>query len=192
MHARSPLPWAVGIAAVLLAAPLAAQQGHGRLAAGQQQMQGGRPGAATNEEGQPAKLPKLPDGVSLDLIRQGDDVFHDAGRCFVCHGADATGQPNAGSALTQGLYFVPEDWRASAALVTQGLPEAVTRSAISMPPRGGKSNLTDDQIHAVAAYVWAISQVRGEPWPGGHESHKQMVPIAATTGTAAGGIQIKR
>jgi mono/diheme cytochrome c family protein len=177
---------AVAVGLACLAAPLAGQQDNARTA-GQEKPAGGRPGASTNEEGQPAALPRLPEGVTLELIRRGDDIFHEAGRCFVCHGADATGRPNAGSALTQGLYFVPEDWRAIATLVTQGLPEPVTRSAIAMPPRGGKSNLSDDQIQAVAAYVWAISQVRGEPWPGGHESHESMVPLAATTGTAAGG-----
>lgn len=47
-----------------------------------------------------------------------------------------------------------------------------------MPPRGGRSDLTDAQVKLVAAYVWAISQARGEPWAGGHQSHDPPVPNA--------------
>ena len=54
-----------------------------------------------------------------------------------------------------------------------------------MPPRGGKSDLTPDETRAIAAYVWAISQTRGEPWPGGHATHASMVPPGSTAGTAA-------
>jgi hypothetical protein len=65
-----------------------------------------------------------------------------------------------------------------------GLPEELTRSSIAMPPRGIHSSLNTDQVRRVAAYVWAISQTRGEPWPGGHTSHStsSVVTIARTTG----------
>jgi mono/diheme cytochrome c family protein len=142
-------------------------------------------GVATNEEGQPARLPPLPAGMTLDGIRTGDSLFHAKGNCFACHGADATGLPDAGSALTMGLNFVPLEWRPIDSLIIAGIPDGITRSAIRMPPRGGKSDLTDDEARAVAAYVWAISQTRGEPWPGGHTTHVAMVPPGSTTGTSA-------
>jgi hypothetical protein len=47
----------------------------------------------------------------------------------------------------------------------------VTRTPIAMPPRGAQSNLTDQETRLIAAYVWAISQVKDEPWPGGHRTH---------------------
>jgi mono/diheme cytochrome c family protein len=143
------------------------------------------PLTATNEDGQPTRLPPLPRGVTLDLVRSGDDVFHGKGHCFACHGADGEGLPNAGSALTLSLSFVPTELAPIDSVIMFGIPESVTRSAISMPPRGGKSDLSTDETLAVATYVWAISQVRGEPWPGGHRSHVNMVPAAALTGTAA-------
>jgi mono/diheme cytochrome c family protein len=146
----------------------------------------GVPLSQTNEDGQPTRIPPLPPGVTLDLVRTGDDVFHGKGHCFACHGADGEGLPNAGSALTLSLNFVPIEVAAIDSIIMFGIPEAITRSAIAMPPRGGKSDLSADETRAVAAYVWAISQVRDEPWPGGHRTHVDMIPAAAVTGTAAG------
>jgi mono/diheme cytochrome c family protein len=154
-------------------------------AAAQQRNSPGAPLSQTNEDGQPRKLPPLPEGVTLDLIRTGDDVFHGKGHCFACHGAEAEGLPNAGSALTLSLNFIPAEIAAIDSVITYGIPEPVTRSAISMPPRGGKWDLTTDEMLAAAAYVWAISRVQGEPWPGGHGAHLNMVPAAALAGTAA-------
>lgn len=142
-------------------------------------------GLPTNEEGQPPRLPPLPAGLTLDAIRAGDSLFHGKGHCFACHGADATGLPDAGSALTMGLNFVPAEWAPIDSVIVVGMPEAVARSAIGMPPRGGKSDLTSDETRAIAAYVWAISQTRGEPWPGGHATHAASAPPGSTTGTAA-------
>jgi mono/diheme cytochrome c family protein len=138
----------------------------------------------TNEDGQPARVPPLPQGMTLDIIRAGDSVFHGKGHCFACHGADGEGLPNAGSAVTLGLNFVPAEWQAIDSVVMLGIPEAVTRSAIAMPARGGKSDLSTDELREVAAYVWVISQVQDEPWPGGHRTHVNMVPAAALMWTA--------
>ena len=154
-------------------------------AAAQERDSSGVPLSQTNEDGQPAKIPKLAPGITLDLVRTGDAVFHGKGHCFACHGAEAEGLPNAGSALTLSLNFIPTEVAAIDSVITYGIPESVTRSAIAMPPRGGKSDLSTDEILAAAAYVWLISQVRDEPWPGGHRTHTGMVPPAALTGTAA-------
>lgn len=186
--ARGP-HWRFGVAAGLLVAasvvlaagarPLAAQEGRPQV-----QRSGKRPNVSTNEELQPDTLPTLPAGMTLDMIRAGDSIFHGKGACFVCHGAEGQGRPAAGDALTVTLNYVPYKWGPIDSLITAGLPDALTRSPIRMPPRGGKSDLTDAEIQRVAAYVWAISQTKGEPWPGGHTSHAGMVPIGATFGTA--------
>jgi cytochrome c5 len=180
---------ALGCGWMLLAvAPAAAAQGHAAVAssnadsAAQESLSDML--SRTNEDGQPPRMPSLPPGITLYLIRVGDSVFHGKGHCFACHGADGEGLPNAGSALTIGLNFVPTVWQAIDSVIMLGIPEPITRSAIAMPPRGGKSDLNTDELQAVAAYVWAISQVQGEPWPGGHRTHVNMVPAAALTGTA--------
>lgn len=97
------------------------------------------PGVAlpqTNEDGQPTRIPPLPQGVTLDLVRAGDGVFHGKGHCFACHGADGEGLPNAGSGLTLSLNFIPIELAAIDSVITFGIPESVTRSAIAMPPPG--------------------------------------------------------
>lgn len=138
----------------------------------------------THDELQPARLPPLPKGMTLETIIQGDSIYHGKGNCFACHGAEAEGLPAAGDALTVSLNWAQYDWDSIDSLIDHGIPQQLTRSPIQMPPRGGKSNLTNDETRRVAAYIWAISQTRGEPWPGGHASHASMVPPGATKGTA--------
>jgi mono/diheme cytochrome c family protein len=124
-----------------------------------------------NEDGQRRQLPPLPRGMTLTMIQQGDALYRGKAGCVTCHGPDGGGMPASGSGITGGLNFVPSEWGPIDSLIRAGIPEPVTRSPIAMPPRGAQSNLTDDESRRVAAYVWAISQVRGEPWPGGHRTH---------------------
>jgi mono/diheme cytochrome c family protein len=128
-------------------------------------------GSDLNEDGQSAKLPALPQGVTLDMIRQGDDLYRGKAACNTCHGPDGGGMPASGSGITAGLNFVPAEVGAIDSLIKAGIPEPTTRTPVAMPPRGAASNLTDQETRLVAVYVWAISQVRGEPWPGGHRTH---------------------
>ena len=139
----------------------------------------------TNEDLQPAQLPPLPANVMIEDLVDGDRIFHGPGGCFACHGTEGEGLPAAGAAVTTGLAYVPIDVKAIAALVANGLPDEDTRSPIAMPPRGARGNLTAREIAHVAEYVWAIAQVRGEPWPGGHTSHFHLVPPGSTSGTAS-------
>jgi mono/diheme cytochrome c family protein len=161
-------PWMHGGALVALALSL------GPAAAAAQSREssaGSKPSADLDEDGQRTKLPPLPSGMTLDMIRQGDSLFRGKGGCITCHGPDGGGMPASGSGITSGLHFVPAEWNALDSLIRVGIPEAVTRTPIAMPPRGAQTNLTDDESRRVAAYVWAISQVKDEPWPGGHRSH---------------------
>jgi mono/diheme cytochrome c family protein len=170
---------ALGCAVVLLASLAAMrQQGQGqRGQAGtrlsepsQTEARGKQVPLETNEDGQPRSLPALPSGMTMQMIRQGDSLFHSTAGCYTCHGMSGTGMPAAGSAITTGLGFIPIEWQAIDSLVTAGIPESITRTPIAMPPRGATSNMSPDQIRLVAAYVWAIANVQGEPWrPGGRE-----------------------
>ncbi len=148
-----------------------AQQAHPEKKPGEQQSQ-----INTHDDLQPATLPALPSGMTLQTIVQGDSIYHGKGNCSACHGTEAEGLPAAGDGFTAGLTFAQPNWQSIDSLIDMGIPDALTRSPIQMPPRGGRSDLSDDEVRRVAAYVWAISTVRGEPWPGGHQSHASMTP----------------
>ncbi len=142
----------------------------------------------TDEESQPDTLPTLPDSMRVDDIVAGDAIFHGKGGCFQCHGMEATGLPKRGSSLTAGLIYVPIEnaagWAGADSLILNGVPENITRSQVAMPMRGLYGDLTADETREVAAYVWAIAQTRGEPWPGGHARHAtgSLVVAPRTTG----------
>jgi cytochrome c5 len=126
----------------------------------------------TDDESQPDTLPELAFGMSLEQIRDGDRLFHGKGACRDCHGDEAQGLPRRGKTLTAGTQFVPKgDWNAIDSVISVGMPDRETRSPIAMPPRGKHSDLDAEEMRTIAAYVWAISQARGEPWPGGHATH---------------------
>ena len=144
----------------------------------------GRPTVKTHDDLQSPALPALPPGMTIGDLVRGDSIYHGKGTCFVCHGVEGEGRPAAGDALTVALNWAQPNWRSIDSLIDNGIPQPLTRSPIQMPPRGGRSDLTDSEVRAVAAYVWAISQTRGEPWPGGHSTHRGMTPAGADAGTA--------
>ncbi len=172
----------VAASALVIAPPTAhAQEGRPQVARQPAKKTSGK--IETNEDLQPTVLPPLPPGMTLDMIRAGDQLFHTKAGCFVCHGSEGQGMPAAGDAITNSLSYVQHDWRQIDSLITAGLPDAYTRSPIAMPPRGARSDLSDAEIQRIAAYVWAISAVRGEPWPGGHANHDSVSSVAAPSGT---------
>jgi len=138
----------------------------------------------TNEELQPAALPPLPIGMRIDMLVDGDRLFHGKGGCFACHGTEAQGLPAAGDGITTAFSYARPEWASIDSLISQGIPDAMTRSPIAMPARGARGDLTRTEIQNLAAYVWAINAVRGEPWPGGHTGHASLVPPGSTKGTA--------
>jgi mono/diheme cytochrome c family protein len=135
------------------------------------------------DEMQPDTLPTLPPGMTVAMLQAGDSLFHGRAGCFGCHGIEGQGLPAAGDAVTVELDYVAYNWHSIDSLISAGIPDALTRSPIAMPARGTRGDLTDEEIRRVAAYIWAISQTHGEPWPGGHASHAGMVPVGSTSGT---------
>lgn len=139
----------------------------------------------TDEDGQPRNLPALPSGMTMAMIQQGDSLFHGKAGCFTCHNNSGTGISAGGSSLTGGLAHIAGNWTSIDSLITAGVPEAATRTPVAMPPRGAQSNLTPQETRLVAAYVWAIATVRGEPWrPGGRERTRPQVGAGTTTAAA--------
>jgi mono/diheme cytochrome c family protein len=89
------------------------------------------------------------------LIAQGDSIFHSKGNCYACHGANAQGA--VGPNLTDAEWIHSDgSYDAIVKQVTTGVPKEESKSGIPMPPKGG-STITDDEVKAVAAYVYSLS-----------------------------------
>jgi mono/diheme cytochrome c family protein len=93
--------------------------------------------------------------VSPELVAQGDKIFHGAGNCYACHGSNAQGLvgPNLTDAEWIHSKGTLEDIQAQ---VIHGVPKEESKSGIPMPPRGG-GTISDDEVKAVAAYVYSLS-----------------------------------
>jgi mono/diheme cytochrome c family protein len=98
---------------------------------------------------------QAPAGVTPAAITQGDSIFHGKGNCYACHGANAEG--TVGPNLTDAEWLHSDgSYDAIVKQVTTGVPKEQSKSGIVMPPRGG-STITDDEVKAVAAYVYSLS-----------------------------------
>ncbi len=103
-----------------------------------------------------AQVPdSLPDGVTPQMIEQGVQLYNGAGICMVCHGADVKGVENLGPDLTDDEWLQSDgSFDAIVRQILAGVPAEQSKSGQVMPPKGG-SGLTDEQVRAVAAYVWS-------------------------------------
>jgi cytochrome c oxidase cbb3-type subunit III len=108
-----------------------------------------------------ARAQDLPEGVTEEMIEQGQAVYMGAGLCMACHGPDAKGL--IGPDLTD------EEWLQGAGTYEQ-IIEVVTLGVaadkitnplgVVMPPKGG-SAITEEQIRQVSAYVWGLTKNNG-------------------------------
>ena len=116
------------------------------------------PASAPSDAAAPSDQPAATgqDGVSAELISQGQQVFTTT-TCFTCHGVNGAGTALAPN-LTAGAWLNIENGTIEEIqqLVRTGVAQPVQFPA-PMPPMGG-AQLTDQQIEAVAAYVYSISR----------------------------------
>lgn len=103
-----------------------------------------------------ATLP-LPPGATRAQLALGDRIYHGqvgGAACTGCHGANATGSA-LGPDLTHGLSRSGDASVAAIAhTIRTGVPDP-RRYRSPMPPMGGAA-LTEAQVSALAAYVWAL------------------------------------
>ncbi len=101
----------------------------------------------------------VPPGATRDQVLLGSRIFRGeaaGGTCSGCHGSDGEGS-TVGPNLTKGQWsWGNGSWRAIAATIDHGVP-APKHADGAMPPRGG-APLSDADVQAVAAFVWAISR----------------------------------
>lgn len=102
----------------------------------------------------------LPAGVTPATIAQGKKLFSGEGLCFSCHGPEAKGL--VGPDLTDGIWLIGTGkFDQIVARILEGVPADKSKSGVVMPPKGG-TRLKDEQVRAVAAYVWSLSRKAGK------------------------------
>lgn len=93
--------------------------------------------------------------ITPDLIDTGRQIFHGAGACVSCHGADLGGGPLAPN-------LRDDKWRngsGSYADILHVIRNGVQGTAMAAYPAG----ISDEMAKKVAAYVWAVSQGQAQP-----------------------------
>lgn len=121
---------------------------------------------ALTATGASAQAADLPDGVTPDMVATGESLFKGLGLCFACHGPTGKGVPGAGVDLTDDEWLHGDPtFEALVTRILDGVGPAETQSGVIMVPKGG-SQVTDEQIRAIASYVWTLAQ-RAQMAPAG-------------------------
>src|SRR5262245_1432953 len=96
----------------------------------------------------------LPPGVTPEIVTRGKGLFNGSGLCMACHGP--TGKGMTGPDLTDStLLHYDGSYEALIKVVTTGVDEKESKTGQIMPAKGG-SAMTDEDVRAVAAYVWTL------------------------------------
>lgn len=94
----------------------------------------------------------LPEGVTMEMVEEGGQLFTGQGICHSCHNPEATGTQLAPDLTDdEWLNVSGREYDEIVSLIRTGVPEPVEHPG-PMPPMGG-ANLSDAQIEALAAYI---------------------------------------
>jgi mono/diheme cytochrome c family protein len=111
--------------------------------------------AATPAQPEATAPPGAAASYSPELVAKGDALFHGSGNCYACHGSKGEGL--VGPNLTDAEWIHSKgSYDEIVAQINHGVPKAESKSGIEMPPKGG-ATLSDDDVKAIAAYVYSLS-----------------------------------
>jgi mono/diheme cytochrome c family protein len=114
------------------------------------------PAASTGQEPLQVNPAILPEGVTAAMVQEGQQVFNGAGICYTCHTAGGTGGPLAPDLTDETWLNVDGEYASIVELVNTGVAQPKEHPG-AMLPRAGMP-LTDAQVAAVSAYVYALSR----------------------------------
>jgi glucose/arabinose dehydrogenase/mono/diheme cytochrome c family protein len=100
----------------------------------------------------------VPAGATQEMVALGDRIYHGqvgGASCTGCHGSDGKGTPLGPDLTDQKWLWSDGSWTGIAKTITDGVMQPKEYRS-PMPPMGG-AQLTDDQVKALAAYVWSMS-----------------------------------
>ena len=101
--------------------------------------------------------PALP-VVSAADAAHGRDLF--VGTCAACHGQDAQGVQGLGKDLVRSNFVASINDQQLHKFLIEGRPDALP---LAMPPKGGRTDLTDSDIDHLVAYLRGLQDPRRMP-----------------------------
>jgi mono/diheme cytochrome c family protein len=117
----------------------------------------------TTPGGDPDLAGGLPPGVTAQMVQDGNRIYHQQGICYTCHGNNGVGGPLGPALNDQEWIHISGEYEEIMNIVRTGVPRP-ERYPAPMPPMGGAS-LSDTQLRAVAAYIFALTRGVGEITP---------------------------
>jgi mono/diheme cytochrome c family protein len=114
------------------------------------------PAPAEPAPADPAGGGQLPEGVTPEMVAQGQQIFSGNGNCVSCHGADGSGTTLAPNLRDSEWINIPNGtFDEIIGVVQTGVAQPQQHPA-PMPAMGG-ATLSEEQVRAVSAYVYSIS-----------------------------------
>jgi mono/diheme cytochrome c family protein len=117
----------------------------------------------TTPSGDPALQGGLPPGVTAQLVQEGNRIYHQQGICFTCHGPSGEGTALGPRLNDQEWLHITGEYEEIVNIIRTGVANP-RQYAAPMPPMGG-ANLNENQLRAVAAYVFAVTRGVGDITP---------------------------
>ena len=98
----------------------------------------------------------LPAGVTVAMVQEGQDIFHGEGICVSCHLRQGVGGPLAANLTDDVWLHIDGEYEQIVEVIIDGVQEPIEAPG-PMQPRAG-TQITDEQVRAVAAYVYTLSR----------------------------------
>jgi mono/diheme cytochrome c family protein len=97
----------------------------------------------------------LPEGVTQAMVDKGKEIYGKQGLCYACHGQEGKGL--VGPSLADDVWLHSKgSYPEIVAQILKGVPKEEAKSGVPMPAKGG-ANISEDEVKAVAAYVYSLS-----------------------------------
>ncbi len=99
---------------------------------------------------------ELPEGATPAMVAEGETLYMGGGICFTCHMEGGVGGPNAPDLTDQEWLNIDGSFESIVSNIMTGVPVPKEFPGL-MLPKGG-APITDEQVRALGAYVWTLSQ----------------------------------
>lgn len=103
----------------------------------------------------PAAAGQLPEGVTQAMVDEGRTLFNGAATCFACHGMDGAGSPLGPAMNDDEWIHIDGSYGSIVEQIKTGTDQPQQFPGVMLPRAG--TNITDEQVNAVAAYVYSLS-----------------------------------